>query len=564
MRLRSASAADEAFVVRPLTAMADLVTPSVSRRNYELDGDWDATTLAGRVAEYAAKTPDQIAVIDLLGARTKTYAELDQDANRVASYLSRMSIGPGDVVSVQLPNWYETVAIDIGVLRVGAVLNPLLTLYRTKELRYMLSAAATKIVFVPHEYNRFDHVTMVEQIHGDLPSLVEVVTVEDPERGTAFSDWLLQFPNHPALDAVAASAVSELIFTSGTEADPKAVMHTEQTTNFSVRTAWRSIGMQSTDVVWMPSPIGHGTGLNYGVRMALYHGLTLVLQDRWSADAAARLVARYRPSYAMAATTFLSDLVQRGAQGDCDLSSLRLFASGGASVPPELVQEAAKLGITVLRLYGSTESQGVTWNRPKTPEAKRIFTDGPALEHVEVDVRDDDGRSVRNEPGEIFARSAGTSVGLYADSVRTTAMFNSEGWVRLGDLGVLDDDGYLTVVGRKKEIIIRGGLNIAPREIEEMIMKLPEVTSVAVVGLPHPRLGEITCACVVLRQGASLEFSRVVEELKAAGLATYKLPQAVAIVDALPMTSTGKIRKHELVANLDRSALQLDDRSARG
>ena len=296
----------------------------------------------------------------------------------------------------------------------------------------------------------------------------------------------------------------------------------------------------------MPSPIGHSTGLNYGVRIALTFGLPLVLQDRWNAGEAARLVEQHRCTYTVAATTFLADLVDAARRSGADLSSLRLFSSGGAPVPAELVEAAEGLGMTVLRLYGSTEVLVATWNTPASPRPLRLATDGPPLDHVEVEVRDDEGRPLVGDPGEIFVRGPNTSVGFYADPERTAATFGSDGWVRSGDLGVLDEAGHLTIVGRRKEIIIRGGMNIAPREIEDVIRTMPEVAAVAVVGLPDARLGEIACACVV-PAAAPVTLEAVTAHLRAQGMAIFKLPQRLVTVAELPTTSTGKVRKFELV-----------------
>jgi acyl-coenzyme A synthetase/AMP-(fatty) acid ligase len=528
--------------------LEDLVTTRERRARYESQGHWDSTTLAARVTEWAAERPAATAVVDQAGRRQVSYAELDRDANRVAAFLAGVGVGPGDVVSVQLPNWYETVAVDLGVLKLGAVLNPMITLYRGRELRHMLTTAQSKVLFTPGVYRDVDYPELVAELREDVPDLLEHVAIGGPEgHEEEFHDWLEQQAAHPPVVTPVASDVSELIFTSGTEAVPKAIMHTEQTTNFSVRSVWTSLGMNDGDVVLMPSPIGHSTGLNFGVRAALYHGVPIVLQDKWAAADAVELIERFRCSFTVAATTFVRDIVERAQRTTCDLSSLRLLGSGGAPIPPSLVVDARELGLDLLRLYGATEFLCLTWNRPASPDDKKSSTDGLALDHQEVEVRDEDGRPVRNEPGEIFARTPGGSVGFFRDPERTRATFGEDGWLRSGDLGVLDDDGYVTVVGRKKEIIIRGGLNIAPREIEDLICKIPAVAAVAVVGLPDDRLGELTCACVVLRDGETLRLGDVVEELKREGLATYKLPQAMTVVDALPATASGKIQKHVLL-----------------
>jgi acyl-CoA synthetase (AMP-forming)/AMP-acid ligase II len=300
----------------------------------------------------------------------------------------------------------------------------------------------------------------------------------------------------------------------------------------------------------MPSPVGHSTGFNYGVRFALYHGLPLVLQDRWDGDAATELVAAERCSYTLAATTFLQDLAEAAARAGTTLDSLRYFGCGGAPVPPHLVDLAAERGIQVLRLYGSTEVLVGSWNRPWSTRDQKRDTDGVAMSHVEMEIRGDDGNVLApDEPGELFVRGPNTCVGFFADPERTAATF-SDGWVRSGDVLRMDADGYVTVVGRKKEIIIRGGLNIAPREIEELLVAFPEVERAAVIGLPDERLGERMCACIVLRAGAAVDFPTMIERLKAAGLATYKLPERLEVLDALPATASGKIQKHEIVRAL--------------
>jgi acyl-CoA synthetase (AMP-forming)/AMP-acid ligase II len=536
--------------------LRDVVTSDGRRAAYLAAGHWDGTTLMDRVRTHAASRPGDVAVVDASGER-RTYAELEGDALRVAGFLLESGVGPGDVVAVQLPNRCETVAVTLGVLALGAVVNPMLPVYRARELRHMLGTGQARAMFLPDSYRAFDHVAMVGGLAGDLPLLATRVVVPlegapaAPPGWTSLAAVLGRDPVAlPAGVRPAAEDVSELIFTSGTEAAPKAIMHTEQTTNFSVRTAYRSLGMDASDVVWMPSPVGHSTGFNYGVRMALYHGLRLVLQDRWDGAEAARLIETERCSYTLAATTFLRDLVRAAREGRRDLSSMRLFGSGGAPVPPDLVREAAAHEVTVLRLYGSTEVLVGTWNRPGSTEEQRVLTDGVALDDVEIQAWDGAGAPVVGEPGEIHTRGPNTCAGFFDDPERTAATFHPDGWVRSGDLAVVGHDGHLTVVGRKKEIIIRGGLNVAPREVEELVLLLPGVLAAAVVGVPDERLGEIGCACVVLQPGAELDLETVVAHLRERGLAAYKLPERLEIVGELPTTSTGKVQKHLLVERI--------------
>ena len=300
----------------------------------------------------------------------------------------------------------------------------------------------------------------------------------------------------------------------------------------------------------MPSPIGHSTGFNYGVRFALYHGLPLVLQDRWDGDVAAALVAEHRCSYTLAATTFLQDLIGAATARRRRASPrLRFFGCGGAPVPPRLVDAAGGHGIQVLRLYGSHRGA----RRHVEPA---VVDAGAAARHRRRGDEPRRARGARRRRAAVGARRGGRAV---RPAARTRASGSSPirsaprrpstptaGCAR-GDLVTIDDDGYLTVVGRKKEIIIRGGINIAPREIEELLVAFPEVERAAVVGLPDERLGERMCACVVLAAGVTLDFDTMVHRLRAAGLATYKLPERLEVLDALPTTASGKIQKHEIV-----------------
>jgi acyl-coenzyme A synthetase/AMP-(fatty) acid ligase len=518
--------------------LADTVTSAARRERYLAAGLWDESTLPQRVALHAAQRPDATAVIDEFG--TYTFSRLAADAGSVAIAFAGLGVAAGSVVSVQLPNRYETVVIAVATLSLGAVINPLLPNYRLHELAHVFRTVTPKVVCTPHEFRGFDHCALIDEVVATTGvGVTHVVVGGAPDGSRIGFDGLLGRPGAP-LGSGRADAVSEVIFTSGTEAQPKAIMHTEQTANFSVRVAYTDLGLGDADVVWMPSPIGHSTGFNYGVRFALYHGLPLVLQDRWDGTAAAALVAEHGCSYTLAATTFLQDLIGAASAAGSSLDSLRYFGCGGAPVPARLVDLAAEHGVQVLRLYGSTEVLVGSWNRPSSTLDQRRNTDGLPMTNVEMTVRD----------GELWTRGPNTCVGFFADPTRTADTFDADGWVRSGDLVTIDDGGYVTVVGRKKEIIIRGGMNIAPREIEELLVAFPEVERAAVVGLPDERLGETMCACVVLAPGESLDFDTMVSRLRTKGLATFKLPQRLELLDALPTTASGKIQKHEIVKAL--------------
>ena len=525
--------------------LRDMVTTPERERSYLRSGLWDDSRLIDRIAEHAAAAPATPAIFDEHVTAGVSYGRLEHDSNRVASMLIERGIEPGDVVALQLPNWYASAAIAVGAMKAGAVVNPMLPSYRERELRHMLGIGQAKAIFTPGGYRGTDHASLVASLRGELPALAEYFVV------TPDLDKLDGLPDDadPVRHGRAPGDVAELIFTSGTEAAPKAVMHTERTLNSNLRATWDVLAMSSSDAVWMPAPIGHSTGFNHGLRLALYHGLRLVFQDRWDPVTAVELVAKHQATHTLLSTTFLLDLVRVARAGAGAVPSLTLFGCGGAAIPPEAVMDANEVGIRCLRLYGASEFLVASWNRPDANDRQLRHTDGQPLPGVEIEVRDDSGSPVVGRQGEIYVRSAGGSVGFFRDDERTRATY-LDGWIRSGDLGLLDADGSLSVLGRRKEIIIRGGLNISPRAIEDLILQIPAVDCVAVIGLPDARLGDITCACVVLVPGGELSFDQMIEHFRTSGMARFKWPERLEVLDEIPTTATGKIRRHELVARL--------------
>ncbi|MEU7766571.1 AMP-binding protein [Nocardia sp. NPDC049190] len=525
-----------------------------AQRGYRDRGHWPQYTLGERVRHWAAQRPDAIAVVDGTDGRRVTYRQLAEDSARVAAWLVARGVQPGDGISVQLPNRYETVVMDVAALSVGACLNPLLPNYRRNELEHFLRVSEARVFVTPSTYRRFDHAALAEQLCAELGGTIAHLVVDHDGHefgGIPFADALAHEPLI-IFPPAQPDQVSELIFTSGTESLPKAVMHTEETVNHSVEATLSHLGLGDDDVVWMPSPVGHSTGFNFGVRLALVAGVPVVLQDIWQPAEAARLIEENRCTYTLAASTFLADLLRAAREDGRDVSSMRTFGCGGGPVAAELVREAAAHGIHVLRIYGSTEGLIISWNQADAPQDKREETDGLPPQHTEVAVWDEQGRELpAGEVGELMVRGPNVCVGFFDDPERTAATFTPDGWLRSGDLGFVDDDGYVTVSGRKKETIIRGGLNIAPREIEDLLAGMPGVREVAVIGVQDIRLGEIVGVCLVPEPGESPTLADVVDYLAAKQLAKYKLPQYIQVLSELPRTPTGKIRKTELASSIN-------------
>ncbi|MCY3752052.1 MAG: AMP-binding protein [Gammaproteobacteria bacterium] len=536
------------LVVEMDKALAEHIMPR--QAEFVASGIWDDERFGLSVAERAAANPNNEAVVDRKGKRRITYGELDVLSNQAANMLIDAGVEPGDVVAVQLPNCIEAAVLGVAISKVGAIINPMMTLYREKELKHMLGTTQAKVIFTPDFYRKCSHRDLLVRVTGELDHELKTIVIDVPENDAdGPSEWLdslSQWSDTPVAVERSAADVSVVLFTSGTEKAPKAVMHTEQTLNSNIRAGWKGFELGDDEVCWMPSPVGHSTGYAWGIRVALQNGAKLILQDRWTPEEGVATVERERPTYTLSATIFLTDMLSIAEQRAVDLSSLRVFGCGGAPVPAEVVNAAADNGINVLRLYGQTETEIATMNTPSCSLDKLINTDGAALEGFKIDIRNEAGESLpAGTEGELCVTGPGVSVGYFQLPEQTLSKFRN-GWVYTGDIAVMDEDGYITIVGRKSEIIIRGGLNITPREVEEAIIPIKGVSAVAIVGLPHNRLGEQCCACIIPEEGVEITLDNICDELRSRGVSAYKLPERLEIFEEFPMTASGKVQRHNL------------------
>jgi acyl-CoA synthetase (AMP-forming)/AMP-acid ligase II len=521
------------------------------RELYRAEGHWTASeTLASLLARNVRDFPDDDAVVDASGARL-TYGELGSRAAALAAALRDRGVGRGDAVGIQMPNFVEASIVHCAVDILGGVAVPLVPMFRDLELLQAIEATRMRALFLPGTYRRYDHDAMGERLRAKHLALAVVSLSERPPEGIEPLAELLRTPIPDEPDWIegprAPDDPAAVLFTSGTEAAPKAAVHTNNTLLVNNRSLRSLLGLDRDSAIFMASPVGHGTGLGFGVRFAVFLGSKLVLQDIWEAEAAAKAMAREGCVYTHASTTFAQDLLSL-PRDQLASSSLRYFVSGGASVPPGFARALRDAtGCTLLRLYGQTEGFMTTINRPEDPLERLDGFDGSAAPGVELEVRDDDGEAL--EPGsigELTCRGPHRCLGFLNDPQRTAATFDSEGWMRMGDLGKLDESGYLNVVGRRKEVISRGGYKFSPREVEEQMLEHPAVRGAALVKMADPRLGERGCAFVILGEGEGLSLEDLVGFLKERGLATFKLPERLEIVDEFPSTPSGKVQKFEL------------------
>ena len=490
-------------------------------------------SLAQALRHAAAAVPRTTAVVD--GDTRLTYAELDERARRAATLLAGLGVREGDVVAWQLPNWWEAVVLHHAVIALGAVSNPVMPILRERELTFMLRQSGARLLVVPETFRRFDHAGLAAQLRARVETLEHVLVVR-PEAPRDDDFGALLRAAEPSTAAPGAADPVLLLYTSGTESVPKGALHSHATLTAEISSIRDLYALDGGDVVFMPSPVGHITGVLYALHLPVLLRSACVLQDVWEPGRALELIERERCSFQVGATPFLQALTDHEDLDQRDIGSLKVFVCGGADVAPGLVRRATeRLGCCVVRTYGSTEMPTVTAGRLDDPPERRAGTDGRAIGTAEVRIVD----------GEVQARGPELFLG-YLDPELTRAAITGDGWFRTGDLGTLDADGHLTIRGRAKDIIIRGGENISVKEVEDVLLEHPAISDVAVVAMPDERVGEKGCAFAVLADGAALDLPDLIAHLDGLGIARQKFPERLEVVDELPRTASGKVKKFEL------------------
>ncbi|WP_228431128.1 AMP-binding protein [Baekduia soli] len=509
-------------------------------------GDWDGVLLGAELDAAVAAGPQRLAVVD--GEHRLTYAEVGDRVARAAAGLAALGVGRGDVVTWQLPNWWEALVVHHAILRLRAVSNPVMPILRERELTFMLTQSRARVIVVPETFRAFGFAAMAEDLRASVPTLEHVVVVrpagEDPRdfaRLVDEHDPMAADPEATAEDPVV------LMYTSGTESVPKGAVHSHVTMRYENRSIRDIYELTGDDIVFMPSPVAHITGLLYGVHLQVLLGTTVVYLDVWDAGRALELIEREGCTFEVGATPFLHGLAHHPDLAKRDISRFRLFACGGADVSPEIVRVAtAALDCTVVRVYGSTEFMTASSGVRGDPLDKRAQTDGAIIGNAQARILREDGTEAG--PGEVGALRLRGPDGFngYLDPAVAPGAIDADGWFDSGDLAAIDADGYLTIHGRQKDIIIRGGENLSAKEIEDNVFEHEAVQEVSIVAMPDPVMGERACAFVVAAPGAALTLPDLVAHLEARRIARQKFPERLELVPELPRTATGKIQKFEL------------------
>ncbi len=520
-------------------------------------GQWPDRLLIDDLEACVRRHPDKLVITDrnsASGLQTSfSYRQLDRITRRIALGLVALGVEKGDVVACQLPNWWQIAAMIVACCRIGAIINNLMPIFRERELEYMLRFAESKIVVGASVFRGFDHALMLRGLKARSANLEHVLIVGG-EGEESFEAALLVPRHEDAGDAEAVLAtrrpspndVIQLQYTSGTTGAPKGALHTSNTLYGNIVAVIEALQLGAEEVVLMASPIAHQTGFLYGVMMPLILGGRTVLQDIWEPSTAARLIQDEGVSFTIGATPFLADLSGLEGLEDYDLSSLLRFASAGAPIPRVLVETATqRLGARVLSGWGMTENGLVTAVRMDDPSEKTFQTDGRAIDGMEVRVVDETGEdSGPGTEGELLARGAANFVGYMAKPELNN--IDAEGWFDTGDRAVMDQEGYIRISGRSKDIIIRGGENIPVVEVEELLYRHPAIADAQIVAMPDPRLGERGCAFVTLKAGEQMSFEAMVDYLLGQKLAKPYLPERLEVIGEMPRTPSGKIQKFKL------------------
>ncbi|EKF8113223.1 medium-chain fatty-acid--CoA ligase [Escherichia coli] len=534
------------------------------RAAYRQQGLWGDASLADYWQQTARAMPDKIAVVDNHGA-SYTYSALDHAASCLANWMLAKGIESGDRIAFQLPGWCEFTVIYLACLKIGAVSVPLLPSWREAELVWVLNKCQAKMFFAPTLFKQTRPVDLILPLQNQLPQLQQIVGVDKLAPATSsLSLSQIIADNTPLTTAITTHGdeLAAVLFTSGTEGLPKGVMLTHNNILASERAYCARLNLTWQDVFMMPAPLGHATGFLHGVTAPFLIGARSVLLDIFTPDACLALLEQQRCTCMLGATPFVYDLLNLLEKQPADLSALRFFLCGGTTIPKKVARECQQRGIKLLSVYGSTESSPHAVVNLDDPLSRFMHTDGYAAAGVEIKVVDDARKTLPPGcEGEEASRGPNVFMGYFDEPELTARALDEEGWYYSSDLCRMDEAGYIKITGRKKDIIVRGGENISSREVEDILLQHPKIHDACVVAMPDERLGERSCAYVVLKAPHhSLSLEEVVAFFSRKRVAKYKYPEHIVVIEKLPRTASGKIQKFllrkDIVQRLEQSCVE--------
>lgn len=530
------------------------------RAAYRQQGLWGDASLADYWQQTARAMPDKIAVVDNHGA-SYTYSALDHAASCLANWMLAKGIESGDRIAFQLPGWCEFTVIYLACLKISAVSVPLLPSWREAELVWVLNKCQAKMFFAPTLFKQTRPVDLILPLQNQLPQLQQIVGVDKLAPATSsLSLSQIIADNTPLTTAITTHGdeLAAVLFTSGTEGLPKGVMLTHNNILASERAYCARLNLTWQDVFMMPAPLGHATGFLHGVTAPFLIGARSVLLDIFTPDACLALLEQQRCTCMLGATPFVYDLLNLLEKQPADLSALRFFLCGGTTIPKKVARECQQRGIKLLSVYGSTESSPHAVVNLDDPLSRFMHTDGYAAAGVEIKVVDDARKTLPPGcEGEEASRGPNVFMGYFDEPELTARALDEEGWYYSGDLCRMDEAGYIKITGRKKDIIVRGGENISSREVEDILLQHPKIHDACVVAMPDERLGERSCAYVVLKAPHhSLSLEDVVAFFSRKRVAKYKYPEHIVVIEKLPRTASGKIQKFLLRKDIMRRLTQ--------
>lgn len=530
------------------------------RAAYRQQGLWGDASLADYWQQTARAMPDKIAVVDNHGA-SYTYSALDHAASCLANWMLAKGIESGDRIAFQLPGWCEFTVIYLACLKIGAVSVPLLPSWREAELVWVLNKCQAKMFFAPTLFKQTRPVDLILPLQNQLLQLQQIVGVDKlaPATSSLSLSQIIAY-NTPLTTAITVHCdeLAAVLFTSGTEGLPKGVMLTHNNILASERAYCARLNLTWQDVFMMPAPLGHATGFLHGVTAPFLIGARSVLLDIFTPDACLALLEQQRCTCMLGATPFVYDLLNLLEKQPADLSALRFFLCGGTTIPKKVARECQQRGIKLLSVYGSTESSPHAVVNLDDPLSRFMHTDGYAAAGVEIKVVDDARKTLPPGcEGEEASRGPNVFMGYFDEPELTARALDEEGWYYSGDLCRMDEAGYIKITGRKKDIIVRGGENISSREVEDILLQHPKIHDACVIAMPDERLGERSCAYVVLKAPHhSLSLEDVVAFFSRKRVAKYKYPEHIVVIEKLPRTASGKIQKFLLRKDIMRRLTQ--------